>query len=84
MDGDDDDNDHRENDIAPLSGTIIAVFSAPCWSPLKGDIPWMGPPPCNSDHQDYYMFSRGFLLTFTFHCYREGAIPNYIYINMVC
>ena len=34
------------------------------------------PPPCNSDHQDYYMFSRGFLLTFTFHCYREGAIPK--------
>ncbi len=22
------------------------------------------------------MFSRGFLLTFTFHCYREGAISN--------
>ena len=34
------------------------------------------PPPCNSDHQDYYMFSRGFLLTFTFRCYREGAIPK--------
>ena len=34
------------------------------------------PPPCNSDHQDYYMFSRGFLLTFTFHCYREGAISK--------
>ncbi len=34
------------------------------------------PPPCNSDHQDYYMFSRGFLLTFTLHCYREGAISK--------
>ncbi len=34
------------------------------------------PPPCNSDHQDYYMFSRGFLLTFTFHWYREGAISK--------
>ena len=41
------------------------------------------PPPCNSDHQDYYMFSRGFLLTFTFHCYREGAISNiYIYTEV--
>ena len=38
------------------------------------------PPPCNSDHQDYYMFSRGFLLTFTFHCYREGAI-SYVYVT---
>ena len=34
------------------------------------------PPPCNRDHQDYYMFSKGFLLTFTFHCYKEGAISN--------
>ena len=34
------------------------------------------PPPCNSDHQDYYMFSRGFLLTFTFHCYKEGAVSK--------
>ena len=34
------------------------------------------PPPCNSDHQDHYMFSTGFLLTFTFHCYREGAISK--------
>ena len=40
------------------------------------------PPPCNSDHQDYYMFSRGFLLTFTFHCYREGAISK-PYISFV-
>ena len=45
------------------------------------------PPPCNSDHQDYDMFSRGFLLTLTFHCYREGAISKlyniigYISIN---
>ena len=29
------------------------------------------------------MFSRGFLLTFTFHCYREGAISN-IYLLIVC
>ena len=36
----------------------------------------MLPPPSNSDHKDYYMFSRGFLLTFTFHCYREGAISK--------
>ena len=41
---------------------------------------WVLPPPSNSDHKDYYMFSRGFLLTFTFHCYREGVISNiYIY-----
>ncbi len=41
------------------------------------------PPPYNSDHQDYYMFSRGFLLTFTFHCYREGAIPKlYVHISL--
>ena len=26
------------------------------------------------------MFSRGFLLTFTFHCYREGAISN-VYVH---
>ncbi len=25
------------------------------------------------------MFSRGFLLTFTFHCYREGAISNVLH-----
>ena len=37
------------------------------------------PPPCTSHHQDFSIFSRGFLLTFTFHCYREGAISN-IYI----
>ena len=37
---------------------------------------WVLPPPSNSDHKDYYMFSRGFVLTFTFHCYREGAISN--------
>ncbi len=43
---------------------------------LRVPIPLIWPPPCNSDHQDYYMFSRGFLLTFTFHCYREGAISN--------
>ena len=41
-----------------------------------GGIPWVLPPPSNSDHKDYYMFSRGFLLTFTFHCYREGAISK--------
>ncbi len=41
---------------------------------------WVLPPPSNSDHKDYYMFSRGFLLTFTFHCYREGAISN-VYNN---
>ena len=42
------------------------------------------PPPCNSDHQDYYMFSRGFLLTFTFHCYREGAISkSYTHISTI-
>ena len=41
------------------------------------------PPPCTSHHQDFSIFSRGFLLTFTFHCYREGAISNiYIYIYM--
>ena len=34
------------------------------------------PPPCNSDHQNYYIFSGGFLLTFTFHCYREVAISK--------
>ena len=34
------------------------------------------PPPCNSHHQDFSILSRGFLLTFTFHCYREGAICN--------
>ena len=34
------------------------------------------PPPCNSDHQDHYIFSREILLTFTFHCYREGAISQ--------
>ena len=38
--------------------------------------PLVWPPPCTSDHQHYYMFSKGFLLTFTFHCYREGAISN--------
>ena len=44
------------------------------WSSLYIHLVW--PPPCNSDHQDYYMFSRGFLLTFTFNCYREGDISN--------
>ena len=33
-------------------------------------------PPSNSDHQDYYIFSRGFLSTFICHCYWEGATPN--------
>ena len=45
-------------------------------------IPWVLPPPSNSDHKDYYMFSRGFLLTFTFHCYREGAISK-LYLFLV-
>ena len=43
---------------------------------FPGAISLIWPPPCNSDHQGYYMFSRGFLLTFTFHCYREGAISK--------
>ncbi len=34
------------------------------------------PPACNSDHQDYYMFSRGFLLTFIYHCYWKGGQPK--------
>ncbi len=48
------------------------------WLFKKRIIYWnlIWPPPCNSDHQDYDMFSRGFLLTLTFHCYREGAISN--------
>ena len=43
---------------------------------LSGPLIWPPDAPCNSEHQDYYMFSRGFLLTFTFHCYMEGAISN--------
>ena len=43
------------------------------YSQYRSNIHLVWPPSCNSDHKDYYMFSRGFLLTFTFHRYREGA-----------
>ena len=47
-----------------------------CWFLNFDGISLIWPSPCNSDHQDYYMFSRGFLFIFTFHCYREGAISK--------
>ena len=39
-------------------------------------IPWVVPLPSNRNHQDYYIFSRGFLKTFICHCYWEGGQPN--------
>ena len=37
----------------------------------------MWPPPSNSDQQDYYIFSRGFLSTFIYHCYWRGPHSKY-------
>ena len=37
---------------------------------------WGAPPPNSNYHHDYYIFSRGSLLTFTCHCYWEGEHPN--------
>ena len=31
---------------------------------------WVWPPPSSSDHQNYYIFSRGSLQTFISHCYK--------------
>ena len=41
-------------------------------------ISWVVPLPSNSDHQDYYMFSREslYINLHFFHCYREGAISK--------
>ena len=57
------------------------IISIPTYhhNPSMINNPWVLPPPSNSDHKDYYMFSRGFLLTFTFHCYWEGAISKIIH-----
>ena len=42
----------------------------------------MWPPHSNSDHQDYYIFSRGSLYTFIYYCYCEGGhIQNIPYIK---
>ena len=63
-------------DVPQVPGYVgIGFFFIHAISPEKSPISLIWPP-CNSEHQDYYMFSRGFLLTFTFHCYREGAISN--------
>ena len=52
-------------------------MSQMCHKMLNDDYMFsMAPFFCNSDRQDYYMFSKGFLLSFTFHCYREGAISE--------
>ena len=42
-------------------------------------IPWNYPPPSNSHHQDYYIFSRESLQTFICHCYWVGVDPRYTY-----
>ena len=50
-----------------------------------GSVPnfyWIYPLPSSSDHQDYYMFSRGLLYieTFICHYYWGGGHTQYIYI----
>ena len=40
---------------------------------------WVHPPPCNSGLTIYICFLKGPILTFIFHCYRVGGLPNYIY-----
>ncbi len=58
------------------TGILLMASISNCWCSLDIDIVLIWPPPCNSDHQDLYVISRGFLLTFMYHCYREGAISK--------
>ena len=51
---------------------IVILFSKKTNSEGKRYRDWVWPLPSNSDHQDYYIFSR----TIICHCYWEGATPN--------
>ena len=55
-------------------GFVFFAFARICWvCPPSQDA---------SDHQDYFMFSRGFLKTFICHYYWEGGQPNvYVRVN---
>ena len=67
----------REGKFGVFAACKYYLWVVSTWNRRNIMIALIWPRPCNSDHQDYYMFRRRFLLTFIFHYYWEGATPKW-------